>query len=148
MSRAHAAAYAVLRNRQDAEDAVQAAVILAMKNVSGLRNPDAFQPWVLRIVANQARGALRRRRTVPFDESVQLAAEDRSDIDQTIDLHDAVARLPDAHRAAVLLHYFAGLSTKEVAARLNRPAGTIRRILSEAYWILERHLGPDREEDR
>ena len=51
-------------------------------------------------------------------------------------LRDLVERLPDRMRAPVLLFYFADMSIDEVAAALHRPAGTIKRTLSDARSTL------------
>jgi RNA polymerase sigma-70 factor (ECF subfamily) len=47
-------------------------------------------------------------------------------------LRDLVERLPERMRAPVLLHYYADMTIEEVAARLHRPPGTIKRTLSDA----------------
>lgn len=138
--RAYPLAFAVLRNRQDAEDAVQQAVLNALDKMRSLRDPDAFQAWFLRIVVNQARGIRRRRgRAISFDEAAQITAADPADADRSIDVRDAIAGLPEGHRAVLVL-YYSGLSTREVASTLDRPHGTITRMLSESYKMLRRDL--------
>jgi RNA polymerase sigma-70 factor (ECF subfamily) len=59
-------------------------------------------------------------------------------------LGDVVRRLPERVREPVVLHYYADLSVDEVAEVLRRPAGTVKRQLSEARDLLAQML---REED-
>lgn len=55
-------------------------------------------------------------------------------------LRDLIARLPERQRIAVLLHYYAQLPTREVAAHMGRPEGTVRRWLGEAREALRLDL--------
>ena len=75
---------------------------------------------------------------------VQLGREavDRTpDATLAIELRDAMSRIPRRHRDVVLLHYYAGLSVPEVALAVGRPAGTVKRQLSEARERLSAQLG-------
>ena len=65
-------------------------------------------------------------------------AENRQDFD--LDLRKGITRLPELHRLVILLRYSEDAATDERADTLNRPAGTIRRILSESYRLLRLHL--------
>ena len=56
-------------------------------------------------------------------------------------LLDAVRRLPPRLSVVVLLHYYADLSVDEVARTLRRPAGSVKRQLSEARAVLAHTLG-------
>jgi RNA polymerase sigma-70 factor (ECF subfamily) len=55
-------------------------------------------------------------------------------------LRDLIARLPERQRVAVLLHYYAQLPTREVAAQMGRPEGSVRRWLQEAREALRTEL--------
>jgi RNA polymerase sigma factor (sigma-70 family) len=61
----------------------------------------------------------------------------------SLDIEQAIARLPKFHRLAVMLRYAEDVSTDDIASALNRPAGTIRRILSESYRMLRLYLQKD-----
>ena len=61
----------------------------------------------------------------------------------SLDIEQAIARLPESHRLAVMLRYAEDASTDDIASTLNRPAGTIRRILSESYRMLRLYLQED-----
>jgi RNA polymerase sigma-70 factor (ECF subfamily) len=55
-------------------------------------------------------------------------------------LRDLIARLPERQRVAILLHYYAQLPTREVAAHMGRPEGSVRRWLQEAREALRTEL--------
>ena len=55
-------------------------------------------------------------------------------------VRDLIARLPERQRIAVLLHYYAELPLREVAAHMNKPEGTVRRWVAEARVTLRAQL--------
>lgn len=99
------------------------------------------RPYAYRIVTNLARDRWRRARTERM-ALPDLLAQPVAGPDLTV--LDAVERLPSGLRDVVLLHYYADLSVEQVARALHRPAGTVKRRLSEARAALARDLGGDR----
>ncbi len=142
-SRALAAAIAILRNRQDAEEAVQDAALEAFRSIGRLKNGAAFGGWFIRIVVNRAIDRLRRRK-LEWERNVEYeewhAPARALDLEGNIDMANAVARLPAEHQAIVGLHHKEGYSTSEVARLMNKPEGTVRRRLSESYRLLRLFL--------
>lgn len=96
------------------------------------------RPYVFRIAANLARRQLARRPEEPLD-AVPEAVAPAVGVDPV--LLDAVRRLPPRLSVVVLLHYYADLSVDEVARALRRPAGSVKRQLSEARALLAHTLG-------
>lgn len=149
--RAYRLAFAILQNQSDAEDAVQEAFITAYKSVRKLEKEGAFGSWLSRIVATRAYDLLRKKQReqkaiagrtstlkMEMSHTVSNPAENKLDFD--MDLHEAIKRLPELHRLTILLRYSEDSSTEEIAYVLNRPVGTIRRILSESYRLLRLYL--------
>ena len=136
-------AYAVLRDRQLAEDATQDAFVLAYQSLPSLRDPAAFGPWVHTIVSRRANRLRPRRRPVaPLDAAGDVPAPDangRLDADAER-LLAAVNRLPAHERQTVLLHHFDGHDTPAVARMTGRTLGTVTKQLSRAYARLRDHL--------
>ncbi len=126
----------------EAEDAAQEAFIKAYEALPRLREGAPFRPWLLAIVANQARNrrraAGRRNRyestaalavsgdAVPSPEAAALAHDRRAR------LHTAVADLPEHERIVVSCRYFLELSEAETSGVLGIPAGTVKSRLSRA----------------
>jgi RNA polymerase sigma-70 factor (ECF subfamily) len=140
----------------DAEDAVQEAFVKAHAALGRFRSGAPFRPWLLRIVANEARNRRRsagRRaglalRSVedrrpddaaPSPESAVLAEEQR------VWLLAGVNGLADADREVIAARYFLELSEAETAEILGLPRGTVKSRLSRALGRLRDRLAVDGE---
>ena len=139
---AYRTAYLITRSPQDAQDATQEGLIKALGALGRFDRRKPLRPWLLQIVANEARnrmrGARRRDRLVldiavetsgdaaPSPEESVLARADRDE------LLRAVNALPEDHRLVVALRYFAGLSEEETAAALGVRPGTAKSRHSRA----------------
>ena len=136
-------AYVIARNGADAEDAAQDGFVKAWRALGRFREGAPFRPWLLRIVANEARN---RRRTAgrrahlalraateqpsgdaaPSPEAAYLSAEQKQE------LLAAVNELPEDQRTVISLRYFVGLSEHEVGEALGVPEGTVKSRASRA----------------
>jgi len=111
-------AVAMLQRREDAEDAVQNAMLKAWRRLATFRTGCDVRPWFLTIVANECR-SLRRGR---WWSVVQLAdvcgdgASWRESLPQELDLRRALAQLPADQRLLLILHYYLDLPFAQVAA--------------------------------
>jgi RNA polymerase sigma-70 factor (ECF subfamily) len=136
-------AYGILRNRADAEDAVQQAAVSTFRGIHTLRDPNKFRAWFFRAVVNQSLDMLSQRRDdPPIDQGRPSIQGASPDVDRSIDLSDAVESLSNRHREVILLRS-SGLSTREIAESMDRPLGTVQRWLSEAYRTLRQSLGSE-----
>src|SRR6266704_4834036 len=102
-----AIAYGILQNREEAEDAVQDALVKAWKSRWRVRDPEKFPAWLCMIARHRARDVFRKRQPVSVSEipeSVEPETTDTTSLDRQ--LHSALAELPDLHRAAISLRYF------------------------------------------
>lgn len=135
----------------EAEDVVQMAFVKAYRSLHRFRDGAAFRPWLLRIVVNETRNAIRadqRRRTAteraalldgdPVDESdpagMALLDERRAA------LHAALLRLPKRQRQVVVCRYLLDLDEQESAEVLGWPRGTVKSRLHRAMKQLRRWL--------
>lgn len=113
----------ILRNPQDREDAVQSAMETAWKKAGSLRDESRLKSWLVRIMINECYGILRKKQREVPAETLPEAAESPSQ--DALMLKDALESLPPAQRLPLILHYFEGLSIKEVAMALRLPQGTV-----------------------
>src|SRR2546426_4954559 len=92
-----AIAYGILQNREEAEDAVQDALVKAWKSRWRVRDPEKFPAWLATIARYRARDVLRKRRTAPLpaiEEAVETSsAQSVADPDLDRQLHSALAAL-------------------------------------------------------
>jgi RNA polymerase sigma-70 factor (ECF subfamily) len=127
----------------DAEDVVQEAFVKAFRALPRFRPGSPFRPWVLRIVANEARNA-RRRGTRQEQLRVRAGSQAVTTVAATPEeaaesehdrrrLADAVASLSGTDREVIALRWFAGLSEAEMAVALGCRPGTVKSRLSRAH---------------
>jgi RNA polymerase sigma-70 factor, ECF subfamily len=145
-------AYVVAGNAADAEEAAQDGFVKAYRALGRFRPGSPFRPWLLAIVANEARNrrrsAGRRDRlairvageAAPGDaasspEAALLGAEQREE------LLAAVNRLGETDRLAITCRYLLDLSEEETAAALGCRRGTVKSRLSRALERLRAELG-------
>jgi len=146
--RCMAIACRILRDADLAEDAVQAALITAWRELRTLRDPDRFEPWLHRILTNACYAEARRRRRWTADIRV-LPLEGTYGPDETLTIHDrdqlerAFRRLTLEQRAVLVFHHYLGLSVSEVADRLDIPVGTVKSRLHHATAALRASLEAD-----
>jgi RNA polymerase sigma-70 factor, ECF subfamily len=129
-------AYRLTGSVQDAEDLTQQAFLIAQRKIGQLRKVDAAGSWLFAILRNCfLKDKQRRRPTAAVDLAlnIDLIAEDAplADVDRG-QLQDALNRLPEGHRLAVVMFYFEECSYREIADELNVPIGTVMSRLARA----------------
>jgi RNA polymerase sigma-70 factor (ECF subfamily) len=143
-----AIAFRILRDADRADDAVQAALIMAWRELRTLRDSDRFEPWLHRILTHECYAEARRRqrwstqvRLLPmpghFDSAEISAINDRDQIDR------AFRRLTLEQRSVLVFHHYVGLPLTEVADRLGIPIGTAKSRLHHATSALRASLEAD-----
>ncbi|MEO6711803.1 MAG: RNA polymerase sigma factor SigM [Mycobacteriales bacterium] len=152
--RAWAVALRTLGDASEAEDAVQDAFLSAYRQAERFRGDAQFSTWLHRIVVNACLDRMRRRRVrpvVPYDaDALAAIADPRDDIAQretVVEVTDALARLSDDQRIAIILVDLHGLSVDEAAAVLDVPAGTVKSRCHRGraqLAVLLGHLRPER----
>ena len=109
------------------------------RSLPSLKKTSGFSAWSYTIIVNRAIvAARRRRRTLSLDDVPP--ALDETDRSATLDLHDALMRLPVQQRGAIVLHYYAGLNSRDIAAATGLAASTIRFHLMLARRTLHKAL--------
>jgi RNA polymerase sigma-70 factor, ECF subfamily len=135
---AYRLAYAVLGDRQAAEDAAQESCVILYRTITSLRDPSAFRAWFYRIVAREASNLKRRRAESNIEREPAQAADDRS---TALDVWRALSTLPRHLRDVVVLRYFEDLPSREIAAILRIHDGAVRFRLMTARRRLRSLLG-------
>ena len=136
---AYRLSFAILRDRGLAEDAAQEACATIARRLDSLRVSSSFSAWSCRIVARHALGVARRRpQTLSLADAGASVAPAFSA--EALDLHVALASLDPRRRAVILLHYYAGLSSGEIAGVLRVSPATVRFHLMRARAALRKAL--------
>ena len=143
-------AFAIGGSESEAEDVTQEAFVKAFRSLRRFEDGRPLRPWLMQIVANEARNRRRSRgrrerlavRAASVGGGLSGSAEDVALGEVTAgELRAALARLDDRDRTVVALRYFAGLSEAETAAALEIPPGTVKSRLSRALGRLRAELG-------
>ena len=134
-------AWQLLRDRQLADEVAQEAFTRLFSKWITVQEP---RRYLYRITTNLIKDAwkqkLRQRELLNQMESDVHSPEPPADLAAAVAVRDAVESLPVRLRPIVLLHYYADLSVADIALALNRPAGTVKRQLSEARDVLATHF--------
>lgn len=135
IDRIYAAARLILVDQHRAEDATQEALLLAWRDLKGLRDPDRFEPWMRRILVNacyrEARKDQSWRRAQTRLEPVRSTEPDPAEWTADRDVVERAMRgLDPEQRALVVLHYYLRLPVAETALTLGIPVGTVKSRLS------------------
>jgi RNA polymerase sigma-70 factor (ECF subfamily) len=154
-------ARSILRNDEQAEDAVQEAYLLAFRSLHSFRAEARLSTWLVRITVNQALGMLRKRSAdvIPLDATTELSAAhtepwmDRDSHDQPeaaaarAELRSLIEaridRLPDAYRTVFVLRAVEELTVEETAAALSIPEATVRTKFFRARALMREGLARD-----
>ena len=147
VDRLYAIAVRVVRDHERAEDAVQAALLKAWRDLPGLRDPERFDAWLYRLLIRACYDEARRQRR--YVATVSVLAGEPGEPDETARLADrdqldrALRRLPIDQRAVLVLHHDQGLPLTDVASALGIPEGTARSRLHYALRTLRAAIEAD-----
>ena len=156
------AAWSILKNHAEAEEAVQAAYLSAFANIASFEGRSALSTWLTRIVVNEALGrsrAEKRRRAQLEQEGVAVldayretlmrgSEPDAPDVSAAREqirrlIEQAVGDLPDIFRTVFVLREVEGLSSEETAAVLDIPVATVKTRLLRGRRRLQQMLQPE-----
>ncbi|MEV4762226.1 sigma-70 family RNA polymerase sigma factor [Micromonospora chokoriensis] len=140
-----AVAVSILGYGPDAEDAVQDAMVVALRRIGEVRDPAAVGAWLRAIVRNNSRMTVRGPRAVPVAEPEWFTRPaDTPTPEEALDrgamrdwVWHAIEQLSEPDRLVTLLRYFSDASSYEqIAAVCGIPIGTVRSRLSHARRAL------------
>ena len=144
--RLYAAARLILRDDEQAADAVQDALLQAWLDLRGLRDPDRFDAWLHRLLVRACYRAAKRRRTREVIEIKVASTADpvTPDAQRALAVRDQLERgfrrLSPDQRAVIVLHHYLGLSLVESAETLGIPLGTMQSRLNRATQAMRAAL--------
>src|SRR6476646_11233177 len=148
ISRLDSAAWLILRDPDQAQDAVQNALLRAWRDLPTLRDPDRFDAWLHRLLVRACIDEARRVRRhrvdveltaleVPIPERFDSALADRDQLER------GFLRLDPEMRAVIVLHHYLDLPLPTVAATLGIQLGTAKSRLHRALGLMRAALEAD-----
>jgi RNA polymerase sigma-70 factor (ECF subfamily) len=127
--------YRILRNQQEAEDAMQESFIKAFSRLDKYENETPFEAWILRIAINTSIDKLRENQPewVDYDEKHFNFPENEDEteeweltLEKVKQIKRAIERLPDAARIIISLYLIEGYDHEEIAGILHISSGNVR----------------------
>jgi RNA polymerase sigma-70 factor (ECF subfamily) len=139
----HRVARLTSRSPEDAEDALQDAMVSAHRSAGSFRHDAAVSSWLHRIVVNACLDRLRRNKThlTTALDDVYPVADRTVQVETAIAVHRALMRLPVEQRAAVVAVDMHGYSVADTAAMLGVAEGTVKSRCARARARLAAILG-------
>ena len=138
--RLYRTAFLYLDSEGMALDAVDEAIYRGFMSLNKLRQPEYLETWLTRILINECKKELRRRkREQPLEGATSIA----EDVLDTLPLKDAIDRLPQELKEVIILRYFTGLTLSETARSLEIPQGTVVTRQRRALSLLKLELSEE-----
>lgn len=140
-------AFGILRDRAAAEDAVQAAIVAAWRDIPSLRDPSRFDAWIGRILVRACHAS--RRDSLRQEAVVRLLPRAGSQPDLLAGLVDrdtlerAFRHLPLDQRVVLVYRFFLDLPVERIALELGLPAGTVKSRLHYATTAMRAAIDAD-----
>jgi RNA polymerase sigma-70 factor (ECF subfamily) len=131
---------AYMKNPADTEDIAQNVFVNLMKWRGEFQNSEHEKAWLLRTAINLCKNNLShwRRKQADIADYEHLPDKKEFVIDETL---QAIMNLPERYKSVILLYYYEGYTSVEMARFLKKPQSTIRNQLHEARQILKGVLG-------
>ncbi|MEO7803266.1 MAG: sigma-70 family RNA polymerase sigma factor [Actinomycetota bacterium] len=143
-------AYRITNSRSDALDVTQEVLLTVFRKVGDFKGQSAFSTWLYRLTTNACHDLGRKKARTPVPtESIEprIHSDDpiRAATDQMV-IEDALQRLIDDQRYAIVMRDILGLSYKEIAEVADVPVGTVKSRIARGRSALAQLLGSGDEE--
>ncbi len=141
------AAYAMVKNRHDAEDIAQDVFVSYIRTKPHFESMEHAKAWMLRVTINKSKSFFRsawQQKTVGIEEDFPDARFTQSELD----VMDAVERLPLKYRRVIYLYYIEGYASNEIASILELPQNTVLSQLARARKQLKISLKGELQDEQ
>lgn len=139
-SRLYRTALLYLGSGNIAIDAVDEAIFRGFRSCQKLRQPEFFETWMTRILINECKKELRRRKR---EQPVEALPETAADEFDSLPLKEAIRRLPQDLQEIIILRYFTGFTLAQTAQSLEIPQGTVVTRQRRALGLLKLELSEE-----
>lgn len=138
-------AYSYVRNKENALDIVQDAILKALSSINRLEETAYLKTWFYRIIVNTSIDFIRKhqRITVMDDDILSIHLPQLEDDIIDMDLQDAIDQLPPKYRSLIILRFFEDLKIDEIAVVMDENVNTIKTRLYAALKKLRIEVGEE-----
>jgi RNA polymerase sigma-70 factor (ECF subfamily) len=139
----------ILRDSEDAQDAVQETFLKACRALKSFKSGRPMLPWLMRICSNCCVDIIRSRRNKSdcLDTYEHALCDERIDVARDLEdsavsdtLRAAITRLPSRYREIIMMRHYRHMDVTEIAEMLGKPEGTIKSWLFRARALLKKEL--------
>jgi RNA polymerase sigma-70 factor (ECF subfamily) len=136
-------AFLYVRNKEDALDVLQETICKAFITIEHVRQPEFFNTWLTRILINTAINLLNKRKRLVMDEDFihEVPSASNGDIEDKMDLMNAIHKLDEHYQTVIILFYYQNLSIHSIAKTMEKPENTIKTYLRRAKIELKNLIG-------
>lgn len=147
----YAMAYRMLRNAEDATDAVQETLIKAFRAIGEFDSQRPIKPWLCRICGNCCVDIVRQRRhrAESLDQHEFMLCDPTQEIETRATdslrheaIVEAIDRLPTKYQRILWMRHYRHMDVAEIAEELGTPEGTVKSWLFRARTMLKKDLQP------
>jgi RNA polymerase sigma-70 factor (ECF subfamily) len=137
-------AQSILKDKSNAQDALQDSLIAIVKGIRRLKNHRKFHAWIYQITRNKCLDSIRKNQKYKNEcdlDSISEPIANEKNEDEQIDMMNMINQLPHKQKNVIHLFYYDGFSILEISNILNKPAGTIKSQLFDAREKLKQLIG-------
>ncbi|MDR3304471.1 MAG: RNA polymerase sigma factor [Clostridiales Family XIII bacterium] len=155
-------AYSYVKNLEDAEDIAQETFLTMLGSIKGLKNPEAIDIWILRIVQNKCKRFLVKRSKSDDDVDIDDEAVAGTMVEDKVDflpevcaenkelakrIYDIVMALPLKRRETIIMYYYDDMGYKEIAEFTGVSVNTVATNIMRAKAMIREELEKPKNED-
>ena len=129
-------AYSYVKNRDEAHDLVQEAVVRALQKLSALRQPEYMKTWFYRILVNECLMYLRKRKIVNLPYEDELLSESVSTDLSSLEMLSCIEKLEPKLKTVVFLRFYEDMKLEEIANVTETNLSTVKSRLYRALKLL------------
>ena len=147
-------ALSILKDEHMAEDALQESYIKVLNNIDSLKENRLFVAWLNRITYNVCMRMIEKNKAEQgYDEAVESIADESIEnnpllrtirSEESSELMRHILKLPEGHRAVLILKYYSNFKTEEIAEALDIPPGTVKSRIHSAKQMLRDSMSVER----
>ena len=140
----YALAYGIVKNEHDAADVIQESILKAYCNYNGLKNPQRFKQWILRIVHNTAIDYINKRyELIDNDIPEQTVLSSYIDKESKLVIWDAIQKIKLPYRTTLILFYYEDYSILQIADIMSLSVANVKQQLSRGRKMLVKLLNKE-----
>lgn len=144
MQNMYKTARAVLKNDEDAADAIADTLLACWEKIGQLRRAEFFRTWMTKILINKCNDILRKRKDLYLDSTAQELPSQTQEYN-TVEWMQVMKSLDEKYQLIMILYYVDGLTAAQISEVLQMPASTVRTRLARGRQQIAEAYGTSQQ---